>query len=115
MRRPTRVVILAGAGMLALGLGLYGWRSPAAQRRPPRSPRADALETAIPEIEAGRTATPLIGEPTAGGEATVTFLAKRADGRAPRIVSDVTGWGEHIDGTFDFTAGTMTRVGITEW
>jgi enterochelin esterase-like enzyme len=45
----------------------------------------------------------------------VTFLARPAGSRVPRIVSDVTGWGEHTDGTFDFTAGTMTRVGRTDW
>lgn len=30
-------------------------------------------------------------------------------------MSDVTGWGEQIDGTFDVTAGAMTRVGSTDW
>jgi len=45
----------------------------------------------------------------------VTFLARRTGGPVPRIVSDVTGWGEHADGTFDITAGTMTRVGGTDW
>jgi len=73
------------------------------------------LQAAIAEIEAGRKTTPLIGESTAGGDATVTFLAKRNGGLVPRIVSDVTGWGESTDGTFDFTAGTMARVGRTEW
>ena len=73
------------------------------------------LQAAIAEIEAGRRTTPLIGEPASNGEVEVTFLAKREGGQAPRIVSDVTGWGEHIDGTFDFTAGTMARVGATDW
>jgi hypothetical protein len=77
--------------------------------------RLGELKAAITDVEAGRRTTPLIGEPTAGGDVTVTFLAKRVAGRAPRIVSDVTGWGEHVDGTFDFKAGTMTRVDQTEW
>jgi len=38
----------------------------------------------------------------------VTFLARRDGVQVPRIVSDVTGWGERIDGTFDTTVGTMT-------
>jgi enterochelin esterase-like enzyme len=113
MHRRTRLLILASAGVLALGV--YAWRSPRAQRRRNPAPEATALEAAISEIEAGRKTTPLIGEPTAGGDATVTFLARRAGGPVPRIVSDVTGWGEHTDGTFDVTAGTMTRVGRTDW
>jgi enterochelin esterase-like enzyme len=73
------------------------------------------LEAAAADVEAGRRTTPLIGDPEPGGEAPVTFLARRAGGREPRIASDVTGWGERPDGTFDFTAGTMARVGRTEW
>ena len=43
-------------------------------------------------------------------DATVTFLVKGSDGQVPRIVSDVTGWGEDTaDDSFDLTAGTMTR------
>jgi enterochelin esterase family protein len=113
MSRRTRVFILAGVGVLALGV--YAWRSPGAQQRGDPAANAVALEDAIAEIDAGRKTVPLIGEPASGGDATVTFLAKSAGGRVPRIVSDVTGWGEHTDGTFDFTAGTMTRVGRTEW
>lgn len=74
-----------------------------------------ALAAAIADIEAGRQATPLIGEAAPTGDVPVTFVAKRVDGREPRIVSDVTGWGEHTDGTFDFGAGAMARVGQTEW
>lgn len=74
-----------------------------------------ALEAAVAEVEAGRKATPLIGEPTTSGDATVTFLARGTGGAVPRIVSDVTGWGEAADGTFDLTVGTMTRVGRTDW
>ena len=113
MHRRTPLLILAGAGVLALGV--YAWRSPGAQRRHAPAPEVAALAAAIAEIEAGRKTTPLIGESTAGGDATVTFLAKRTGGPAPRVVSDVTGWGEHADGTFDIAAGTMTRVGGTDW
>ncbi|HEY3384370.1 MAG TPA: alpha/beta hydrolase-fold protein [Vicinamibacterales bacterium] len=104
---------LAGAGILALGVCV--WRPLAAQSRGKPASKVAALEAAVAAIEAGHATTPIIGEPTAGGDATVTFLARRAGGRVPRIVSDVTGWGEHTDGTFDFTAGRMTRVGRTDW
>ena len=113
MRRRTRVFILAGAAVLALGVSI--WRLLDAQRRGEPANRASTLEAVVAEIEAGNRTTPLVGEPVAGGDATVTFLAKRSSGREPRVVSDVTGWGEHADGTFDFTAGTMTPVGRTDW
>jgi len=75
-----------------------------------------SLESAIAEIEAGRATTPLVVQPAAGSDATVTFLVKRAEGPVPRIVSDVTGWGESPDDSFfDLTIGTMTRVGSTDW
>ncbi len=78
--------------------------------------RWSATRTPIPDdIEAGRQTTPVIGPTRPDGGATVTFYAKIADGRVPRIVSDVTGWGERLDGTFDFAVGTMTRLGATEW
>jgi enterochelin esterase-like enzyme len=73
------------------------------------------LKAAIADIEAGRRTTPLIGPPDSDGRATVTFLARRGGGPVPRIVSDVTGWGERPDDTFDFKAGTMTRVGAVDW
>lgn len=87
------------------------------QRRAHGAPAGTAsdIESAIADVESGRRTTPLVGEMTTGGALRVTFLATASDGRAPRIVSDVTGWGEHPDGTFDFTAGTMTRVGNTGW
>ena len=44
----------------------------------------------------------------------MTFLAHESGGQAPRIVSDVTGWGEHIDGTFDFAVGRMRPIGSTD-
>jgi enterochelin esterase-like enzyme len=80
-----------------------------------RPVRVAALEAAIAEIEQGRATTPVVGDATAGGDFPVTFLARRVAGRLPRIVSDVTGWGEHVDGTFDAGAGRMTRVGRTAW
>ncbi|HVN76895.1 MAG TPA: alpha/beta hydrolase-fold protein [Thermoanaerobaculaceae bacterium] len=70
----------------------------------------------IAEIEAGRRTTPLVVQPAKGADATVTFLIGSSDGRVPRIVSDVTGWGENAaDDTFDVAAGTMTRVGSSDW
>jgi enterochelin esterase-like enzyme len=114
MGRHSRLFVLAIAGPL-ITAGVVGWLALRSQGREQRRPKSTALEAAIVDIEAGRKTTPLIGEPTARGDATVTFLAKRTGGPVPRIVSDVTGWGEHTDGTFDFTAGTMTRVGRTDW
>lgn len=74
-----------------------------------------SLRAAIADVEAGRTTTPLVSA-TAAGDFTVTFLAKASGGEAPRIVSDVTGWGERTgDNTFDFTIGRMAPVGRTGW
>lgn len=86
-----------------------------------RTPRAaieeeGVLATGIAEVEAGRRTTPLIVQPAAGGDARVTFLVESPDGRVPRIVSDVTGWGENMaDDTFDTDAGRMARVGSGDW
>ncbi len=75
-----------------------------------------ALAAAIAEIEAGRRTTPLVAQEARGADATVTFLVESAGGVMPRVVSDVTGWGEDAaDDTFDVTAGTMTRVGSSDW
>jgi enterochelin esterase-like enzyme len=75
-----------------------------------------ALDAAIAEIEAGRKTTPIVQQPAPGSDAVVTFLVASTDGQVPRIVSDVTGWGESPDdSSFDLTIGTMTRVGSTDW
>jgi len=75
-----------------------------------------SLEAAIADIEAGRATTPLVEQPAPSTDARVTFLVQSTDGRVPRIVSDVTGWGENPDdGTFDLSIGTMARVGSTDW
>jgi enterochelin esterase-like enzyme len=73
------------------------------------------LNAAIADVEAGRTTTPLVGRPDASGDVTVTFLVKDGSGRVPRIVSDVTGWGEQADGGFSFDTGRMRRIGGTAW
>ncbi len=74
------------------------------------------LEASIAEIEAGRDTTPLVEQPIQGSDATVTFLVKSIAGEVPRIVSDVTGWGESPDdSSFDLSTGTMTRIGATVW
>jgi enterochelin esterase-like enzyme len=112
-RLTSRLLALIVAGILVVA-GVWAWRA----RGGPGGRDAegvDSLEAAVSEIETGRRSTPLIGEPGADGQATVTFLARGAEGRVPRVVSDVTGWGESIDGSFDFNAGTMRRVGGTGW
>ncbi len=99
--------------MLVVAVGLAA----SCERTAPEPGAAGAgLAAAIAEVEAGRRTTPLIVQPAGGGDALVTFLVESPDGRVPRIVSDVTGWGERIaDDTFDLAAGTMTRVGSTSW
>jgi enterochelin esterase-like enzyme len=81
-----------------------------------REATTDSLDAVIAEIEAGRATTPLVFQPSAGLDATVTFLVQSTEGLTPRIVSDVTGWGESPnDSDFDQTIGTMTRLGSTDW
>jgi enterochelin esterase-like enzyme len=86
-------------------------------RGPHASDGADrALAAAIAEIEAGPRTTPLIDQPAPGEDATATFLVRSTDGQAPRIVSDVTGWGESPDdSSFDLGIGSMTRIGSSDW
>jgi enterochelin esterase-like enzyme len=75
-----------------------------------------SIDDVIEEIEAGRASTPVVIQPAPGSNATVIFLVHSAAGPEPRIVSDVTGWGESPDdSTFDVTIGAMTRVGTTDW
>ena len=108
MRRPCFHVTFAlvlSATLLAAASGSQN--APAAA--------VPALASVIADVEAGRRSTPIVGEPTPDGNTIVTFLARRAGRRVPRIVSDVTGWGERGDGTFDAGVGTMRRVGRTDW
>lgn len=73
-------------------------------------------EAAIEGILSERLTTPLVAQPSPGSDAAVTFLVQGTNGEVPRIVSDVTGWGEAPDdSSFDLTIGTMTPVGSTPW
>lgn len=110
LRRHTPLFVLAMMGVL-VATGVLALRAAHGQGHPGPGGTVTALQAAIAEVEAGRKTTPLIGGPTTSGDATVTFLAKRAGVQVPRIVSDLTGWGVRADGTFDSAAGTMTRVG----
>jgi enterochelin esterase-like enzyme len=114
MRRYPLGVLLGIIGAFAAA-GAWGVHALIPRGRPNPVGGLRALEAAIADVEAGGRTTPLIGEPASNGGFEVTFLAKREGSQAPRIVSDVTGWGEHIDGTFDFNAGTMARVGNSDW
>jgi enterochelin esterase-like enzyme len=114
MRRHPVLAVLGVIGAIAVA-GAWGVHALFVRGRPNPDGSLRAPEAAIADVEAGRRTTPLIGEPTADGDVTVTFLARSLGGPVPRVVSDVTGWGEHIDGTFDFAAGTMTRVGQSDW
>ena len=99
-------LVIAGIVALSVVVG---------HRQPEPVGRAAILGSVIAEVEAGRSSTPILGDQTDGGNRVVTFLARRDGDRVPRIVSDVTGWGEHLDGTFDFNAGAMTPVGGSDW
>ena len=81
-------------------------------RGPDASGGADReLEAAIAEIEAGRATTPLVAQPARGSDATVTFLVRSLAGEVPRIVSDVTGWGESPDdSSFDLSVAPAARI-----
>lgn len=79
-------------------------------------PTDRALDDAIAGIEAGHRTTPVVVQPAPGSDALVTFLVKSSNGPVPRIVSDVTGWGESPDDSFfDQSIGTMTRYRSTDW
>ncbi len=104
-------MIPRGGAVVALAVAAAAWSC----GRAPRSEEA-ALTAAIAGIEAGRRTTPVVVQPARGAAASVTFLVESVDGRVPRVVSDVTGWGENtLDDTFDVTAGAMTRVGSSDW
>jgi len=111
--RSRFVVLLVGGA--AAAAAAWGVRALVVGDRQGQDGSLRALQAAIADVESGRRATPLVSNAAADGAFGVTFLAKSAGGVAPRVVSDVTGWGEHIDGTFDFRAGAMTRVGQSEW
>jgi len=112
MRWQPTVVVTLGA---VAATGAWGVRELIQRGRAHQDPGFRQLTEAVADVKAGRRTTPVFGEPTPAGEVTVTFLARAEGGQAPRVVSDVTGWGEHLDGTFDFAAGTMAAVGETEW
>ncbi len=113
MRRRTRIVVLLIIGAVVAS-GVWAARALVVRGRQDPDRAIRAVQEAMTEVEAGRRITPIMGEPVSSGETPVTFLARSVGGQAPRVVSDVTGWGEHIDGS-DFTAGTMTRVGVANW
>jgi enterochelin esterase-like enzyme len=69
----------------------------------------------IADIEAGRLTTPVVSAAGPDGRVAVTFYAKGEGDSAPRVVSDVSGWGERPDGTFDFAIGRMQPVSGSSW
>jgi len=106
---------MRGVAPIALIAAVCVTASCARSPQPPAGLERD-VEATIAEIEAGRETTPLVVQPAAGSDASVTFLVRSSGGQVPRIVSDVTGWGESPDdSTFDLSIGTMTRVGSTDW
>jgi enterochelin esterase-like enzyme len=112
----TRTALgLFGAGCLCvLALAATLWWSPGSKRSDLPAAGMPGLDAAIAGIERGSMSTPLV-EALPDGKYVVTFLARRDGLQVPRIVSDVTGWGERADGTFDTTVGTMTPAGLAGW
>lgn len=104
-------------GLTVVFVGLISWLMSPAQAPDVPEPSAayTALRDAIRQVEAGSLATPIVREQPGDGEVTLTFLVRRSGDSVPRVVSDVTGWGEKTDGGFDFGVGGMTRVGQTDW
>ncbi|MCR4375044.1 MAG: alpha/beta hydrolase-fold protein [Acidobacteria bacterium] len=98
-------------------VGLISWlASPTQAPEAPAPSEEDAARLeGIRQIEAGTLTTPLVREQAGDGAVTLTFLVRRSGDSVPRVVSDVTGWGERADGGFDFGVGAMTRVGQTDW
>lgn len=109
--------VLLAVALTIVFVGLISWlASPAhAPEAPAPSENDVALLESIRQLEAGTLTTPLVSQPAGDGAVTLTFLVRRSGDSAPRVVSDVTGWGERTDGGFDFGVGSMTRVGQTDW
>jgi hypothetical protein len=77
---------------------------------PAFAPAADKSERVMLQLIAeGKVSVPVVR----GNQ--VTFFAEGDGGSSPRLVSDLTGWGERPDGTFDFTVGKMHQIGGTNW
>ncbi|TAK15434.1 MAG: esterase family protein [Acidobacteria bacterium] len=75
-----------------------------------RAPEEDrAARPQLVAIETGKTPVPVV---TA---TDITFYAEGDSSSPPRIVSDLTGWGERADGTFDFSVGKMHQIPGTKW
>ena len=74
------------------------------------APAADTAERIeLPAIERGEVAVPVVK----GDQ--VTFYAQGDEGSSPRLISDLTGWGERAGGGFDFTVGRMHAIAGTNW
>ena len=121
MTQIGRLIALIAAVMMVVGAAVFLFFRPSiASESVTRFATAvgtgRAFDAGIAEIEAGRANTPLVVQPAPGSDATVTFLVRSTDGQVPRIVSDITGWGESPDdSTFDLTIGTMTPLGSRGW
>jgi enterochelin esterase-like enzyme len=114
MRRRALWLVLSTIVVVAVTMH-FG----AGQLNAPGTPEAsispDTKLLIVEDIAAGRRETPIVGEQPRRGLPTLTFFAERHGTDTPRIVSDVTGWGERPDGRFDYSVGKMTRVGETDW
>jgi enterochelin esterase-like enzyme len=108
-----RVLKWLAAALVAAGVTAYlsvATHAPAPDRAAARSDLA-----VIADIEAGRLTTPLVSPAGPGGRVDVTFYAKGEGDSAPRVISDISGWGERPDGTFDFGIGRMQPVSGSSW
>ncbi len=110
-----RGFVFVGAVVAAFFLIGYVVSPLRAPSSPEKASAPSSLQDAVRKIEAGTRTSPIVGDQPRRGLPTLTFLAKADAKNVPRIVSDVTGWGERADGTFDFNSGKMTRIVGTDW
>jgi hypothetical protein len=73
-RHPAAVLLVIGALAAAVTWGVRGL---VVGGRPDPDEGLRALQAAIADVERGRRTTPLIDEPAAEANVTVTFLARR--------------------------------------
>lgn len=100
--RFVRLRLIAAAVVLA---GVFAYFTTST-----KAPEADLEERPLVlSIESRNTPVPVVNG------STVTFYAEADGTSAPRLVSDLTGWGEKPDGTFDFTVGRMHNIAGTRW
>jgi enterochelin esterase-like enzyme len=98
----VRLRLVAAAIVVIGGIAFWSTTTRAPEEDRTARPQAQAIEN-------GTMAVPVV---TASD---ITFYAEADGTTPPRLVSDLTGWGERPDGTFDFNVGQMRRLSGTNW